>query len=742
MTLRTQRYELTGQCQGIGFRPSLARLAKRHQLAGWVKNTVHSVELLLQGNDQQLSDFASDLQQMLNQYDDVHITDITELDHTKLTGFDILDSAPNHPGEIFITVDRAICPDCIKELNDGTNRRHGYPFLSCTACGPRFSILEKMPQDRSNTSLHKFILCEKCQIEYHDINDRRYHFQGIGCEACGPTLRYSDSHQAISGNAASLQAAVDTLRRGEILAIKAQGSYQLLCLASAAASIARLRQKKNRPHKPFAVMLDIEQQNQVALTAEDTALIRSAASPIVLAARSDSSTLPMSIAPGLHTLGVMRPTTALHHLLLRELQQPLVVTSANITDNPSCIDSTDVEQQFGNIADGFLHHDLSILHRVDDSVYQSIDQQPRPIRLGRGSSPGYLSLEHCVSTPTLALGAHQKNNFALANRHHIILSQHIGDLDSYATIEALHQSIDELARLHDIQFKKIIVDAHPRYGYQTLLQHFSLPQQKVFHHHAHASAIAGEFHHEKNWLIFSWDGLGLGEDGTLWGSETFVGQPGQWQRIASLRPFRLPGADAASREPWRVARALLWEAGWIHSEEQSELVILKQAWDKQINCPQCHSMGRLFDAAAALIGICSQASYESQAAMMLEAMCCDDNDVVPLPLYLHQGYWLIDWEPLLSVLQDQALMRCQRAAIFHNSLVEMALQQVQMFCQQYGDRAIGVCGGVFQNRRLSEMLINRLRQAGFRAYYPKKIPINDAGLAFGQIIEANAHDAR
>ncbi|OQW93794.1 MAG: carbamoyltransferase HypF [Beggiatoa sp. IS2] len=742
-----QYWLIGGQVQGVGFRPYIYRLATQYHLVGWVKNLAGQVEIKVQGYPHAVQNFAENLIRQAPPLAQVKIINCVSCTVESLTDFNILASETTAKPHIHVPPDYFTCQDCLTELNDPHDRRYRYPFINCTQCGPRYTLIYRLPYDRPNTSMAGFPLCPACAIEYHNPQDRRFHAQPLACPICGPQLFFREGNFIASE---ALTACVQALKAGKIVAVKGIGGYHLFCIAHDDETVLRLRHRKHRPDKPLAVMFPMQGEDglamvhtQLILEPTEALLLTSPLRPIVLVRKHHNGTLSSHIAPGLTEIGVMLPYSPLHHLLLKELDTPVIATSANISGEPVLTDEIEVEQRLTSVADAFLHHQRPILRPADDAVFKTIAHKSRPLRLGRGNTPLELPLSLQLAQPLLAVGGHLKNTIALAENDRVILSPHIGDLDSPRSLSVFTQVIADFQQLYDLHPQLIVCDAHSRYVSHQWAQQSGIPVQTVFHHYAHASAIAGEFPTLEPWLIFTWDGVGLGADHTLWGGETLYGRPGQWQRVASMKPFFLPGGEKASRELWRSALAICWEAGldWQPPEmNHSTLELLYQAWQRRLNCPQTTAVGRLFDAASALIGVLQNASYEGQGPMLLESICNDSTAWIDLPLQpiATTDLWQVDWSPLLKDLLTKQHSVEEHASIFHNSFAHSLLTQAQHFCQRYPVGQIGFAGGVFQNRRLTEQALQLLQQHGLTVYLPEKLPCNDASLSFGQVIEIAA----
>jgi hydrogenase maturation protein HypF len=745
------RLTVSGRVQGVGFRPFVYRLAHQFSLRGWVRNEAGTVEIWAQGKTAALEAFEQALLEQAPPLARPRIAARSASEPQAFETFEILPSRADAPARIHVPPDYFACDDCLRELRDPDNRRYRHPFINCTQCGPRYTLIGKLPYDRPNTSMAAFAMCPECRREYENPLDRRFHAEPIACPACGPRLQFvTPGGATVRDNAAALTQAVAALRAGRIVAVKGIGGYHLICDARNDIAIARLRAKKPRPHKPLAVMLPargvdgLEAARALAeLTPEHEHWLRDPMRPIVLVPKKLHAPLSQRIAPGLHEVGVMLPYSPLHHLLLDEFGGPLVATSGNVSGEPVLTENDDVTQRLAHVAEAFLHHDRPIQRPADDPVYRVIAGFARPLRHGRGSAPLELSLPFKLDKPVLAVGGHMKNTVALAWDDRIVVSPHIGDLDSPRSLTVFEQVIADLQKLYGVRAESIVCDAHPVYVSSRWARRSGLPVTPVLHHYAHAAALAGEHPDVGNWLVFAWDGVGYGADGTLWGGETLLGAPGRWQRAGSLRPFYLPGGEKAGREPWRSALSLCWEAGIEWKQCPEDPMLAHHAWRRRLNCPQTTSAGRLFDAAAALTGLHYRSSYEGQGPMLLEAACTEDSaHAIPLPLARNrQGLWETDWAPLLPFLMNQKLTVTERADGFHASLVRALVAQANALREEHGELAVGLSGGVFQNRVLTERAFAALRENGFDVRLMHQVPCNDAGISYGQIIETGLKPA-
>lgn len=746
--LQARHWLLGGRVQGVGFRPFVYRLAVRYRLAGWVRNRLGQVEIFAQGSPQALAAFGEALIREAPPLARPQPLAARDAALAAIEHFAILPSETDARPHVHVPPDCFTCDDCLRELADPSDRRrYRYPFINCTQCGPRYTLMTRLPYDRPNTTMAGFALCPDCRREYEDPNDRRFHAEPIACAACGPQLAYrrrGDGAVTLHDTQQALAACVADLRAGRIVAVKGIGGYHLMCDATNDAAVARLRERKPRPHKPLAVMFPLAGDDGLAairahtrLTPEHERALRDPMRPIVLVPKKSPDRLSPGIAPGLGEIGAFLPYSPLHHLLLADFGGPLVATSANVSGEPVLTDNVEVESRLAQVAEACLHHDRPIARPADDPVYRLIAGSVRPLRLGRGVAPLELTLPFRLAEPVLAVGGHMKNTIALAWDERVVISPHIGDLEAPRSLAVFEQVIEDLQRLYGVRARRIVCDAHPGYASTRWAKKTGLPVTAVFHHHAHAAALAGEYPEVKRWLVFTWDGVGYGEDGTLWGGEALLGRPGGWRRVASLRPFHLPGGEKAARAPWRSALALLWEAGIEWKALREDVSLLYAAWRKRHNAPQTSAAGRLFDAAAALIGINHRSSYEGQAPMMLEALAATLAPLDPLVLPLvpdGSGVLRTDWQPLLAPLMDEARRPEERAALFHDTLAAALVAQARAVRAQAGAFTVGLAGGVFQNQRLTERAIALLREDGFEVRLAEKLPVNDAAICFGQVI--------
>lgn len=783
------RVEIRGAVQGVGFRPFVFRLASELVLTGWVINDSRGVIVEVEGPKEQVARFLTRLPHECPPHAHLHSLETTWLPVQGNERFEIRHSDDHGAKTTLMLPDLATCPDCLADVLDAANRRHGYPFANCTNCGPRFTIVQALPYDRPNTTMARFALCPDCLVEYTNPLDRRFHAQPTACATCGPQLALyapaapgglgppaaGERWPALIGGwalagvaAAALDGAVAALAAGQIVAVKGLGGFHLMVDATNALAVTRLRDRKQRRAKPLAVMVrDLAQAHALCVLSEEAVeLLASAAAPIVLAERQPGASVCGGVAPDNPNLGVMLPATPLHHLLLAALDRPLVATSGNLSDEPICTDEWQALDRLGAIADLFLVHDRPIARHVDDSVLWFVDGLPQFLRRARGYAP--LPVMAPAAVPTiLAVGALLKNTVALSVGRQVFVSQHIGNLESAPGLQAFERTIADFLRLYEAAPVAVAHDLHPDYlstrwaltqsaNLQSRISQSLLPTIAVQHHHAHLASCLADNNADGPALGVIWDGAGYGPDGTIWGGEFLLGDAANYRRVGSLRPFRLLGGDAAARQPRRVAFALLWEMfgsaleDWQHlaplvASTPEERRLWAQMVHQAINAPITSSAGRLLDGIASLIGLHQQVSYEGQAAMALEFIADRyERGAYPLPLSApstEQLTFAMDWQPLLVALladlrqrEDGGIM----AARVHNALVDAIVDAARLV----GEPRVALSGGCFQNRRLTEQCAQRLRAAGLDVLLHRRVPPNDGGISLGQVAVAAAHLAK
>jgi hydrogenase maturation protein HypF len=749
---------VTGVVQGVGFRPFVHRLAIRYGLAGWVRNEAGEVRILIEGSSPNVRAFLRDLE--TNAPPLTRIDSLEKLPHEpcNATDFRIVESTDQPDRRQPVSPDVAICDVCEAELFDPQNRRYRYPFITCTDCGPRYTVIEAMPYDRARTSMSVFEQCPDCMHEYETPNDRRYHSETNSCPACGPTvwLEYPRDISPVATGAAALELAANVLASGKILAVRGLGGFHLACDATNEDAVVRLRERKCRKSKPLAVMLrSVENVRAISEIGEqEELLLASRERPIVLARKSE--TLAQSVSPGLETVGVMTAYTPLHQLLLDLVQRPLVMTSGNITDEPIATDNEDARRRLCDIADAFLLHNREIVARYDDSVIRLVGDTPVFLRRARGYAPLPVAMPLETPRPLVAVGPHLKNTFTVAHGRTAYVSQHIGDLENLETLEHFRQSLDAFSRLFRVEPEIVVRDCHPGYLSTRIAEELGLkPIITVQHHHAHIAAVAAEHGITDQVIGVAYDGTGYGDDGAIWGAEIMVADLAGYERRCRLRYAPLAGGDVAARRPWRSALGYLSldrsaaDAFLLAFKgiEPGERTLAEQQIDRNLNAPLASSMGRLFDAAAAVLGTRLVSHYEGQAAMELEAMA-DTECVEPLPfpiLDTEDGTWQLDPIPLLVALGESRLRGedvHHLASQFHESVTAATSEVVRRLGDCTGITTVALGGGVFQNARLLASLRRQLSDAGFRLLVPRLLSPNDGAISYGQAAVAAALLAR
>jgi len=733
------------------------RLATELRLSGWVVNSPQGVLVEVEGDRPGLDAFVLRVDRDKPPRAFIQSLESSFLDPIGLAGFAIRQSDGAGETSAVVPPDIATCPDCLRELFDPADRRHRYPFVNCTNCGPRFTIVDALPYDRSHTTMRHFAMCGDCRREYEDPRDRRFHAEPNACPACGPQLALWDHAGAVRATRhEALRLAAEALRGGKILALKGLGGFHLLVDARDQDAVLRLRQRKHREEKPLALMIPSVASAAACCEVSELEerLLRSPESPIVLLRRAapDQLRVPApiadAVAPRNPCLGVMLPYTPVHHLLLRELGFPVVATSGNLSDEPICTREREAMERLGGVADLFLVHDRPIARHVDDSIVRVLLGRELVLRRARGYAPLPIHLERPLP-PLLAVGAQLKNAVAASVGREVFVSQHIGDLETAQAFDAFRHVIASFETLYHLRPAAVAADAHPDYLSTRFALRAGLPVVRVQHHHAHVLACMAENALEAPCLGVAWDGTGFGLDGTVWGGEFLLITATGFRRVAHLRTFRLPGGEQAVREPRRAAIGLLHELfgdalfameelAPVRAFPPSERRVLQAMLARQINAPSTSAVGRLFDAVAATLGLHLGRQFEGQAAMELEWALggIETDDAYPARISEGPAALILDWEPLVrEVLSDaRAHVPVARiAARFHNALIEGLV----MVAKRMGEARVVLTGGCFQNRYLVERGVSRLRVEGFRPYWHQRIPPNDGGIALGQVVAAS-----
>ncbi len=742
MTVRRQ-IRVTGTVQGVGFRPFVYRHATRLGLAGWVQNDSAGVLIEIEGDEGavlEVSRLLVDDPPPLARIGTITATPVPVEGDTK---FAIVESESGGAPTAAVSVDTATCTACLAEIDDPTDRRYRYPFTNCTDCGPRYTIVRSVPYDRPGTTMARFTMCEACQAEYDDPLDRRFHAQPNACPECGPRLLWGH----LEGDAA-LEAAIAALEVGGIVAVKGIGGFHLAVDAANEEAVGELRRRKARDDKPFAVMVHDLDEARTLCTLSDAAAdaLTSAGRPIVLAPRREDAPVASGVAPNLPELGVLLAYSPLHHLLLRGVGRPLVMTSGNVSDEPIAHEDADASERLAALVDGVLGHDRGIHIRCDDSVVRATSAgRTQVLRRSRGFAPQPLSMVTPASRPILAVGAELKSTVAVTVGDDVVASHHIGDLEHFATYRSFLQAIDHLCALYAVAPELVAHDLHPEYLSTKLAADLDLPSIGVQHHHAHVASCLTEHGRTGPVLALAFDGLGYGTDGTLWGGELLVADLRGFERVGHLAPVTMPGGVAAILEPWRMGVAWAHRAGVDDSFVDSRRDAVHDLVARG-HGPVTTSMGRLFDAVAALLGLRPRVTYEAQAAIELEALArsVPRAEAPTFPVEIGRnasGALVIDPSPLIAELvagRTRDVSTPVLAAAFHESIGRAAAAAGADLAREYGLRTVALTGGVFQNPRLSDIVEEAFTAAGLEVLVHRIVPPNDGGISIGQAAVAAA----
>ncbi|MBC2709844.1 MAG: carbamoyltransferase HypF [Desulfosarcina sp.] len=750
-----KRLEINGIVQGVGFRPFIYQLANHHGLKGEVANTATGVSLVLEGPENGIRQFIDDLPARKPPL--AHIVEVSAMPEPVkgFSAFSIVKSRGSATRATLISPDVMVCDDCLAEMRDPADRRFGYPFINCTNCGPRYTIIDDIPYDRPKTSMRHFTMCPLCQAEYDDPDNRRFHAQPNACPVCGPRVTLCDSHGHLIDTDDPIADTARRIKEGRIVAVKGLGGFHLAVDATNADAVTRLRRRKHREEKPFALMCaDLDRIRAISRVSDaEEKLLVSIQRPIVLLEKREPNPIAEAVAPHNRYFGIMLPYTPLHHLLLDAGFTALVMTSANLSEEPIAIDNDEAFRRLGEIADDFLIHDREICLRSDDSIVRYSAGHMRPIRRSRGYVPVPVFLKDKM-LPVLACGAELKNTVCLTRGRQAFVSQHIGDLENRATDDFFRLTVNHLKRILDIDPQIVACDLHPDYMSTRYARELDgIPRIEVQHHHAHIAACMAENKADGPVIGLSFDGTGLGTDGTIWGGEVLVADYHTFSRAAHLAPVPMPGSAAAIKEPWRMAVSHLRAAfgedlgclplPLFRSVDKQQVDVMMAMMEKQINSPLTSSLGRLFDAVAAIIGLRGQVAFEGQAAMELE-MISDDAE---------SGSYDFSWEgngdgplcilnaPIIrGVVRDLAkgFSPAMISTRFHNTLVILFDQLCRHLHTATGIHRVALSGGVFQNNRLLAGLTAALEKSGFDLLTHRLVPTNDGGLSLGQAVVAAA----
>jgi hydrogenase maturation protein HypF len=737
-----------GIVQGVGFRPFVHALAHRVGVAGWVGNDVRGVFIEAEGDDSAVAAFVAALETEAPPLAVVERVSTRDLPVTGETGFRIAVSADGGPRRALISPDVATCADCLGEVFDPADRRYRYAFTNCTNCGPRFTIIRGVPYDRPNTTMSGFTMCAACAAEYEDPGDRRFHAQPTCCPACGPRLQFTGA----AGD--PMVAAADWLRDGRVVAVKGLGGYHLAALAAHEGAVDALRSRKHREDKPFAVLApDLDWARRLGrVDAAAEAVLQSPVAPIVLLPRTADAPVASGVAPDNRHLGVLLPYTPLHHLLAREVGEPMVLTSGNVSDEPIAYVDDEARTRLADIADGFLTHDRPVHMRTDDSVVRVFAGQPLLLRRSRGYAPHPVPVAWEFARPVLACGAELKHTFAVATGRHVFVSHHIGDLENYETFRSFVDGVDHFQRLFDVEPSVLAHDLHPEYlSTKYAMDREGVELVGVQHHHAHIASCLADNGETGPVIGVAFDGLGFGSDGTLWGGEFLVADLAGFERVGWFEPVAMPGGTAAIREPWRMAAAYL-DAAFGDSLPAGLDVVVRHAdrWHdvvalarSGVGSPPTSSAGRLFDAVAALLGVRDAINYEGQAAVELEQRAdpsVGDSYPVEVP---DRAPYVLTGPALVAAVVDEMHRGIEPSIVagrFHRSLASAAGAVCARIRDATGLTAVALSGGVFQNELLLGWTVEELEGRGFRVLVHSRVPPNDGGISLGQAAVAGALD--
>lgn len=745
-----------GTVQGVGFRPFVQKLATKLGVRGWVRNDARGVLIRVRAEGDLMAKFVSALRDEAPR--SARVADVVLFENEAENGPPIGDSFVISPSEntaavaTAIPADLALCADCRQEMLDFRDRRFGYAFVNCTQCGPRYSLIESLPYDRESTTMRVFEMCATCEREYRNPANRRFHAEPIACPECGPQLYFADvAGKRYVLREGALTRAAEALRAGKIVAVKRIGGFHLMCDATNETAVANLRRRKHREEKPFAVMFpSLAALMQMAEVSDEAVrLLESPAAPIVLVPRRPGTRLAESVAPGNPWIGALLPYSPVHVLLLSACARPLVATSANLSEEPLCIDDAEARERLEGIADFFLGHDRAISRPVDDSVVKlSARAAPILLRRARGYAPAPIQLPQELPSPILCVGGQMKNTVAVAADDRVVVSPHIGDLANAATQQAFTRTIKTLTQLHGSRFTAVVHDKHPDYTSTRYAQASGLPTIGVQHHLAHVLACLLENRQPADGVLgVAWDGTGYGEDGTMWGGEFILLERGTAKRFARLRPFRLLGGEAAVRDPRRVALALAFEIGdgalvgelvqrfrFSVSDADNFATMIASG----LNSPQCSSVGRLFDAVGALLGLGVRNTFEGQLPMAVEAAAWRErSETHELPFAVNPvlkggAMWEVEWAPMMRALLHAPADAARQAAAFHRGLARTIVE----VARHAGVGTVALSGGSFQNALLHDLAGEWLRDAGFRVLVHRELSPNDGSLAAGQALGA------
>lgn len=736
MIIKRKKIIVQGIVQGLGFRPAIVRKADLLNLTGTVLNTRDSLEIEIEGTESSVDIFINEFYNFIPVNAVVNSFVYEEMTPAgKEKSFLIVESRDYGPSCLSIPPDIAMCEDCRKEFNDLQNRRYKYPFITCGVCGPRYTYMENMPYDRGNTSMKHFPLCADCMKEYNDPLNRRFHIEGFSCPICGPFVK-------------GLDKAIEALRNNSIVAAKGLGGYNIICSAINDEAVVKLRKRKNRPSKPFAVMFpSVEKAKEyVNMSLSEEALLRSRVSPIVICEAKEDRDISSAVAPFNAFLGVMIPYTPLHELILEKAAIPLVMTSANISGDPLIIDDSEAIKELSDVVDSFIIHNRAILKRADDSISFFHRDMEMTLRMGRGRIPFPIKIDNPQNLEIMAFGAELKNNITIVSGSNLVTGNHVGDLSSPETFNHFIKTADEMIEYYSLNPDIVICDKHPDYESTTFAEDFAKKTgarlMQVQHHYAHFLSCYFENRLEGEALGIIFDGTGYGDDGTIWGGEIFAGDLHSFTRCGHIKVFPLPGGEKAISEPWRILAGFFDPDDFIEIcsfMDSSALENIYKISGKKEFSPLTSSAGRLFDAVSALLGFNRNVTFEAEGAIYLEQRARKTNvkDTINIPFEKKDGVYIADPIPFMRELyfmKKSGRDIDSLAAIFHNSLCLVAAEIAMLICKERNIKNVMLSGGVFQNRIMLEILEKRLVFYGLNVFFNKSIPVNDAGISTGQAV--------
>ncbi|MBL4953852.1 carbamoyltransferase HypF [Neobacillus sp. YIM B02564] len=745
-----------GRVQGVGFRPFVFQLAQKLSLQGTVQNNMDGVKIYLEGEKSAIEEFLTDLKTKAPRLSKIHNIIVEDSELKSAEAFSIIESDRHGTSMLVIPIDSAVCDDCLREMNDPEDFRYQYPFINCTQCGPRYTIIDELPYDRPYTSMGGFPMCDDCRKEYEDPTNRRHHAQPIACPKCGPKVTLLDSNGQVYEAENSIEVTIRLLKAGKIIAIKGIGGYHLSCDARNEQAVATLRKRKNRPNRPLAVMAaSIAAAKEFAeISQSETDLLRSPEAPIVILKKNRRYPLAESVAKGMRTIGVMLPYSPLHYLLFADPELScLVMTSANPSGLPILYRDDEVFQYLSGIADFYLVHNREILHPVDDSVVQLNNGKLDFFRRSRGYVPDPFTTEQDV-TGIVGFGGQQKTTFTIGRNEQIFIGPHIGDLENIETINHYRHELDHLLKWIDIPKTTAVIDAHPGYQVRNVVKEYDFSEVvEVQHHHAHMAACIEEHHIPGRAFGIILDGTGYGPDGNIWGFEILYGDAAQYERMAHLCYTPLPGGEKCILEPWRNAAAMLIQllgedgvrlAQTIFSDKEREINVLKKLIEHNLNTVYAGTCGRLFDAVSAICGVTKVSSYDGEAAIQLAELVDENNNFEPYSFDLQkEKMMMINFSSMLKELADDVIKKKQISLIsgrFHETVVQAIVLTMDELLMKNpsAEKNVVLSGGSFHNRYLRKRITNELQARGFQVFVPESIPCNDGGLSYGQLAVAAA----